>query len=316
MMFNSYKSAFKKLAAIAALAIVSVAAHAETYALCVGINDYPEVKDEEGKLVDQDLKGCVNDAKAMRDVFIKKFGVKENNAKTLFDKDASLEKFIDNVKWLVANAKAGDQVVFVYSGHGGQVKDPKEADGIQEVIVLSDMNLIPGSFFGELAKLLNVNGINATFYFDSCYSGGMSKDVYGKIQQRTKSLGVVTPKNAGALKSVQSRLMTARPKQINRGQTPLGESAFLFASSELKPSKDISGLEGVPPHGLFTMLVLAMLEDSPKIAVKDMYDAIGAILDDINKKRKEQDPNSPLFDQGPNFETSSTRASKPILIGG
>lgn len=315
MMFGSYASALKKLVAIAALGVVSIAAHAETYALCIGINDYPDAKNEKGQPVDNDLKGCINDAKALKGVFIKNFGVKESNIRSLYDKEATLEKFLDGVKWLAANAKAGDQVVFVYSGHGAQVKDDKEQDGIQEVIVLSDMQLIPGNFFGELAKLLNVNGVNTTFYFDSCFSGGMSRDVGGKIQVRQKSMGLITPKNAGAMKSVESRLMLVKPKQINK-QVPLGEAAFLFASQEKNPSSDVSGLKDVEAHGLFTLLVLAMLEDQPKIAVKDMYDGIEAVLESINKKIKEQDPQREGFTQGPNFESSSARASKPILIGG
>ncbi|MBX3117942.1 MAG: caspase family protein [Fimbriimonadaceae bacterium] len=315
MKFGSYAIAIKRLVAIAALGIISVAAYAETYAFCIGINDYPEVKREDGTPVDNDLKGCVNDAKALKDVFIKKFGVKDKNIKSLYDKEASLEKFLDGIKWLAANAKAGDQVVFVYSGHGAQVKDDKEADGIQEVIVLADMQLIPGNFFGELANLLNVNGVNTTFYFDSCFSGGMSRKVDGAIQERWKTMGTVTPKSAGAMESVRSSLVSVRPKQINRGQAPMGEAAFLFASQETKPSSDVSGMKDIQPHGLFTLLVLAMLEDEPKIAVKDMYDAIDAVLEDINKKIKEQDKNREGFTQGPNFESSKSRASKPILIG-
>lgn len=316
MKFGSYANAIKKLVAIAALGIVSVAAYAETYALCIGINDYPDVKDKDGKIVDNDLKGCVNDVKAMKDVFVKKFGVKEANVRTLLDKQATLEKFLDGIKWLATNAKAGDQVVFMFSGHGGQVKDDKEKDGIQEVIVLADEQLIPGDFFGEMANLLNVNGIHATFYFDSCFSGGMSRQIDGEIQERHKSMGLVTPKNRTAAEKVQSGLLSVRPKQMNRGQAPLGESVFLFASLEGKPSSDVSGMKDIEPHGLFTLLVLAILEDNPKTPVKDMYDAIDAILADINKKIKEQGNNRKPFEQGPNFESSSARAGKPILIGG
>ncbi len=318
MKFTSYASTFKKLVSIAALGIVAVAAHAETYALCLGINDYPEVKDKEGKVVDQDLKGCVNDAKAMKDVFIKKYGVKAANIKSLYDKEVTLEKFLDGIKWLASTAKAGDQVVFVYSGHGGQVDDKEEQDGKEEVIVLADMQLVPGDFFGEFAKLLNVNGINSTFMFDSCYSGGMSRDPGAKYQVRQKWMNLSAlnvQKSIKAMPAVESRLMAVRPKQVGPTQTQ-GESVFLFASKEGNTSSDISGLEGFEPHGLFTMLVLAMLEDQPKVAVKDMYDAIDAVLESINSKLKEKDPNAKGFTQGPNFETSATRASKPILLGG
>ncbi len=310
-MLNQILKLSKRTLALAALATLSTFAMAETYSLSIGINDYPDAKDAEGKTIDQDLKGCVNDAKSMRALFVKSFGVKESNTRLLTDKQVTLNAFIDNMKWLITNAKAGDQVVFTYSGHGGQVKDASEADGFEEVLVLADENLIPGDLFGEVAKMLNLNGIHTTFVFDSCFSGGMSRSVDGTISVRTKSMGVLKPKSASNLESISRRVSGIVPRAKSESTAT---SAFLFASQEDKTSDDISGLEGIDPHGIFTLLLLAVLEDNPKTPVADMYDAVNSVLDGLNEKFKQQGSDM-RFEQGPKFETTGDRAKLPILLG-
>lgn len=298
-----------------ALAACSALSMAETYALSIGINDYPEAKDEKGQPVDNDLKGCVNDANSMQDLFKTKFGVKPTNMRKLLDKDVTMDKFIDNMKWLLQSAKAGDQVVFTYSGHGAQVEDKSEEDGKEEVLVLQDGTLIPGDLFGEIAKTLNINGIHTTFIFDSCFSGGMSRATDGKIVVRNKALGLVKPKSATALATASKRFLDAGQPNI-RARAPQqtsATSAFFFASAEDKTSSDISGLEGIDPHGIFTLLLLATMEEDAKMPVADMYGVINGVLDGLNKKIKEQGGEM-QFNQAPNFETSSGREKNPLLL--
>jgi hypothetical protein len=317
----------KNLLIIAALALSTVSAFAETYTVSIGINDYPTAKDEKGNDVDNDLSGCVNDAKAMKSIFTQKFGVKEANTRLLLDKNATAENFLDNVKWLIATAKAGDQVVFSYSGHGGQIEDPDsgEADGLTEVIVLADGTLVQDDLFNEISTLFTINGINCTFVFDSCFSGGMSRDTNGKIKVTNKSLGVIEQKkskllaNIAKTPSLANALRSAKPKQV-AGQKK-GDSLFLYASKENKTSSDISGIEGIEAHGLFTLLFMEIIEDDKDIVVKDIYEMMDATLSDINASLREQGKKEGLeedkimqFDQGPNFEASAARAAKPIIL--
>ncbi|MFM9872025.1 MAG: caspase family protein [Fimbriimonadaceae bacterium] len=313
----------KNLILIAALALSTVSAFAETYTLSIGINDYPTSKDEKGNDVDSDLLGCVNDAKAMQDIYINKFGVKKANTKMLLDKDATGEKFLDGVKWLIANAKVGDQVVFSYSGHGAQLEDPKAADGsgFTEVIVLADETLVQDTLFNEIANFFRINGVNATFIFDSCHSGGMSRDVSGKFKIQNKSLGVVKAK--GKMKAnmdkVTKGIMQVKPRQATTAKT--GEMVFLYASEKNKTSSDISGLEGIPAHGLFTMLLMDLLDSDKSMPIKSVYDLIDEILDEINskfmkdgKEAKMEESKIPQFTQSPNFEASAARSALPIIL--
>lgn len=314
----------KKLILTALLAVAAMTAFAETFTLSIGINDYPTYKDANGEEVDNDLAGCVNDANSMRDLFVANYGVKSTNTKMLLDKQATGDNFLGGIKWLFANAKSGDQVVITYSGHGAQLEDPKAADGsgFTEVIVLADDTLVQDTFFTEVANLLRVNGINATFIFDSCHAGGMDRAGGSIFKIRTRSMGRIQAK--GKMKTntdnLAKNLMTVKPRQT-AGSTKLGETVFLFASDKDKTSSDISGLEGIPAHGLFTILLLEALDGNKQTSVIDIFSGIDASLKEINealmkqgKEAKMPESEIPQFNQHPNFVGSASRAGKPILL--
>lgn len=314
----------KKLLLIAALALSSVAAFAETYTVSIGINDYPTVVDEDGQEIDNDLFGCVNDAKAMKNVFVKNYGVKEANTRIILDKDATGEKFLESIQWLIGKAKVGDQIVFSYSGHGGQLEDPDapSGEGTTEVIALADDTYVQDTFFKEVAELFRINGVNATFIFDSCHSGGMSRPEDKKIRIRQKSLGIIKPKQKDLEKmaNLKKGFLSIRSKQV-KTDAKLGETMFLFASEKDKTSSDISGLEGIPAHGLFTMLLLEFIEADKNFSVSDLYSGLESTLKEINasllaqgKEEGMDEKEIPQFTQGPNYEGSAARASKPIIL--
>lgn len=294
-----------RLATVVAAFSVFAAAQADTYGLLIGINDYPDVldaagniaKDANGNPIDPDLRGCENDVKAMNEVLTSKYGVKPENVKMLLSKQATAPAFIDGLKWLLTTAKAGDQVMFFYSGHGGQIKSTTEADGIDEVIVLADNQLVPDDLFGEVAGMFSQKGVNATFVFDSCYSGGMSRS-----GQRIKFLNL---KDSSNYKLAPAALIESAKVQdkMAPAQNP-GVFAFIFAGQEDQPTIDLSGLKDIPDHGLFTLFFTAVLTDNPNTPLKDLMDMIA------NTITKELE-----FKQFPRFEASSEeRASQPVVI--
>lgn len=301
----------KKLLSLVALCLVSVAAYAETYTLSIGINDYPVGAEGE----DFDLFGCVNDAKVMRGFFINKYNVKEKNTRILLDKEANADKFLDSVRWLISTAKPGDQVVLSYSGHGAQVDDPEtdEEDGKTECIVLADDTLVPDDLINEIANTLRINGVNTTFIFDSCFSGGMSRNVDGKLKISNRSMGVIKPKNKMALNKVSDGFTMIKNRQAKSVGQVKAESLFLFASKESMPSKDIQGLEGIEPHGLFTLLLMDMINEDKNAPIKSIYEYMDEALAEINAAMKEAGSEM-VFDQGPNFEASAERAARPIIL--
>jgi len=300
---------------LAATALLSAVASAETYAVIIGINDYPEpldrngnpLKDEDGNLISDDLMGCVNDSIFWKDLLIKSYGVKGQNIRMLLDKQATEANFIKEMRWLISMAKPGDRIFFSYSGHGAQVEladQPEEADGLTEVICLQD-SLIPDNFFGEVAKNFRDAGIDATFSFDSCFSGGISRDVVmnGRIL-RNKAVPATrlnAKQKANHLTAIEGAGLTmaiATTRAIKSGSY-----AFLMASAEDQTSADVQFLnDKYPPQGAFTFIVKAILTDEPTISIE-------ALIEEVKSALK-----ASKFDQIPNAEYSdSKRPAKPVI---
>jgi metacaspase-1 len=143
-------------------------------ALLVGINTYPGAP----------LAGCVNDVVDMADFLVKSCAVKESAIRLLVDGRATTQAILERLKWLVGGAKAGDRLLFHYSGHGAQVATRAgsgEVDGLDEVICpvdfdWSDAHLIRDKdFFKLFAKV--PTGVHFVWISDSCHSGDLSKDM-------------------------------------------------------------------------------------------------------------------------------------------
>ncbi|CAN5375923.1 hypothetical protein BH11ARM1_BH11ARM1_03590 [soil metagenome] len=307
-----------KLSLIAAGAVLllggAAAAHADTYALLMGINDYPDVvdangkpmKDDKGEIISCDLKGAVNDIKTYNDVLVNKFGIHPDHIKMVLDKDAGEKGFVDGMTWLIDSAKPGDQIIFCYSGHGGQIEDKTEADGTQEVIVLADEKLVPGNLFGELAKGFVKSGVNASFVFDSCFSGGMSRNIFsydGKPGTTRKKFldGNLTKKMTSVPAATLTEVKMLQKKAPTQSEA---EYAFIFAGSEDQTTSDLEFKDpATPSRGLFSLLFGAVLQDDPDVSLAD---AIKEIADILKEKG---------FDQKPGFEFSNPdRGKKPLLI--
>lgn len=141
----------------------------EKKALCVGINDYP--------YEDNDLNGCVNDAKAWGDLLAEHYGFPRDNIKMLFDADATKANILTALESLVAEAKPGDMLVFTNSSHGTYVADKDgDEEKYDEAMCPHDCetNLIVDDelreVFGKLADEVNLIVIS-----DSCFSGSVTR---------------------------------------------------------------------------------------------------------------------------------------------
>lgn len=141
-------------------------------AILYGINNYksPHISD---------LRGCVNDVRNLEDLLLGKFEFESRNVRARKDQEVTLDKIRKDWKWLVKGAKAGDQLVFHFAGHGSQVAndgDDYEKDGLDEILCLYDMDfddpdsyLIDDQIHEWTSKL--PNGVKMTFLLDCCHSG-------------------------------------------------------------------------------------------------------------------------------------------------
>ncbi|KAK6127136.1 hypothetical protein DH2020_039127 [Rehmannia glutinosa] len=121
------------------------------------------------------LHGCHNDALAMREVLITRFGFDLKHVELVIDKPGSpimptganikraLNKMIDR-------AEQGDVLFFHFSGHGMLIQPPY-APKEEEVIIASDKNIITSVDFRQLVNRVP-KGATFTILADSCQSGG------------------------------------------------------------------------------------------------------------------------------------------------
>ena len=144
-------------------------------ALCVGINDYP--------YKDNDLKGCVNDARAWADTLRNTFGFAKPDVAMLLDKQATKKNVMGALKKLLAGAKSGDVLVFTNSSHGSYVADEDgDEEKYDEILCPFDIddNHITDdelrNYFSTLPK-----GVHLTVVLDNCFSGTATRAAVGRI---------------------------------------------------------------------------------------------------------------------------------------
>ncbi|MGB3493716.1 MAG: caspase family protein [Elainellaceae cyanobacterium] len=151
-------------------------------ALLVGINNYAPSQIGWGA-----LRGCVTDVQMQRQVLVHRFGFNPNDIVTVTDEAATRDGIITAFQeHLIAQARAGDVVVFHYSGHGSQVVDSapyRDETPLNSTFVPIDSPLPDGyqtaggnvnDIMGKTLFLLmsQLQTEQVTAVLDSCHSGG------------------------------------------------------------------------------------------------------------------------------------------------
>jgi hypothetical protein len=121
------------------------------------------------------LNGCIHDTSRMKDL-LSSHGFSNFKVITdLTDVKPTKANILAELKSLVVNSKAGDMLVFYFSGHGSYTYDRNndEVDGKDEMIISSDLQ---GVLDDELKSILQNNlprEVTIFGLFDSCHSGSM-----------------------------------------------------------------------------------------------------------------------------------------------
>lgn len=164
-------------------------------ALLVGINTYPDLPDE------YQLQGALNDVLVMEKLLIEVFGFEPAHIKTLRNEEASREGILKTFReFLIMDATRDSQVVFYFSGHGGQVYDENndEPGRYDESLMPYDAHRERNKPYrdiidDEIQVLLNdltKKCRNVTLIFDCCHAGSG----YKALEDDTvKSRGVLHP---------------------------------------------------------------------------------------------------------------------------
>ncbi len=142
--------------------------------LLVGINAYPG---------GNELQGCVNDVTDMADFLVSHCAFQEEEIRLVTDARATTDAIKERLKWLVDGAKAGDRIIFHYSGHGAQFPI-RDANGkvirVDECICPVDFDwtephAIRDKEFNQLFSSVP-KGVIFNWVSDSCFSGDLARE--------------------------------------------------------------------------------------------------------------------------------------------
>ena len=125
-----------------------------------------------------ELFGCINDTINIKDILTKQFNYSSFNILTdKTNKKPTRQNIISELTSMLVNAKPGDNLFFLYSGHGTYTTDlnKDELDGRDELIVPLDAYSIKTCISDdELKKIITEKlkkGVKLFMLFDSCFSG-------------------------------------------------------------------------------------------------------------------------------------------------
>jgi hypothetical protein len=263
-------------------------------ALFIGINQYKAPKDSvlrSPRALWNNLGGCVNDAEAMRDIAVTRYGFLPANITILLNAEASRARIIAEIKNLIARSEKGDVVFIFYAGHGSQMKnslsvekDKKDetivpADAWKGVADIRDKEL--SSFFNQLID----KGVLLTVIFDSCHSGSVGRgqlyDIPGVRYIEENPTDAKDPSDP------------ARPE--DRGALIISAAQDDEFAKEVKDEHNLL-------HGAFTLSLLKAFQQTPVDApAEEVYNSALAIMKFLGKTQQpvlagnEQRKNQTLF---------------------
>ncbi len=283
-------------------------------ALLVGINKY--------KMANSDLSGCVNDVTNVRDSLIKFFGFTIDDIRVVTDERATKKAIMERLGWLVKGAKAGDRMLFHFSGHGSQVRDrdgDELKDKLDEILCPHDMDW-DGTYIvdDELRKIFSglPKGSALEVLLDSCHSGTGTRELMGLAQlppeQSFKPRFLPPPADIlcrvdddlplqHLLGTRVSESLRSAPGAQRSANTPIPDYLSLFAGcADNQTSAD--ALIGGSYNGAFTYYFCKHLRDvKGKITRAELLKRLRASL-------KFND-----FDQTPQLEAVKAKKAKNLL---
>ncbi|MDE0465265.1 MAG: caspase family protein [Caldilineaceae bacterium] len=251
------------------------------FAVVVGINHYRSS-------VISDLGGCANDARAIYGFLTQRLGVPTENIRLLTSTGAepdeklpSRQNIIDGWRWLIEQARTGDQLFFHYSGHGSQAisSDPNEPDGYDETLVPSDSRTtddrgrpVYDILDKELAALIAAaeeRGAKVTVVLDCCHAGSGTRALVPVrrtvADRRARPADTVLPE-ASRARTVASRHWSGK----------LGSEHVLLAGCrDEEMSHEYRSPTNGAWYGAMTHFLLQKLQElHPQMTWREVHDSV------------------------------------------
>ncbi|HDD35666.1 MAG TPA: DUF4384 domain-containing protein [Candidatus Desulfofervidus auxilii] len=308
----------KIILAILLIIFPSLLSFAAKRALLIGINDYKHLSSKPtGAKTISDLKGSINDVKAMKEILIKRYGFTPEAIKVLIETEATKKNIIKAFnEWLIKGSKEGDLVLFYFSGHGSKVPDQNgdEDDGYDEVLCPYDIvpdggyNTIIDDQLGDMLRQLE--GRNVVIILDACDSGGMVRSIGKSIVSVLEQTPCVHPKFIP--------ITNYRPHYFPKGVLPdkPKNCLFLTASKEDQIAWETNKTNTGDFFGAFTYAFIDGLKKLEKPTYQQVLNHVDKFIKDKLKLEQEPQisPNKKDIIVQLVFNTEPEKPSIPVAI--
>jgi len=134
-------------------------------ALIIGINDYQNI----GR-----LNYAANDAKAIKDLLIRKYNFKNENIELILNKDATKQNILKGFNKILLDADENDRVLIFYAGHGETFTLPSGGDKgyLMPVDSFADQLFLTGIPMQTIYEIAEMSYAKHILYLiDACYGG-------------------------------------------------------------------------------------------------------------------------------------------------
>lgn len=231
-------------------------------ALIVGVSKYSPME--------VDLQSSVTEREAWTRLLVQRYEFATDDICVLDDSNATRAAILDRFIWLLGRAEAGDQLVFIFCGHGVRARR-KDSNG--DLFDLQDEALVPlpagarnaldiAIFDDHLAELYCdmslPPGVLPTFIFDCCYSAGVDFSDPERVSR------VKLPNDGGAVNIARFGLRLA--------QVPLCTRPLVIAAAG---ERDLAiEVERERPRSLFSYCAIEALSKNPALSYHELVTSI------------------------------------------
>lgn len=238
---------------------------------------------------DLELRGCINDVRNVNK-FLLSIGYLQKNIRRLTDntiQKPTKQNIIRNLINMINNANTGDELFFLYSGHGTQITDTSgdelggvkgesvQAGGKDNVLVPIDFNVNGFILDDDIRTILSQlkNGIRMTIIMDCCNSGTCCD-----LKYNYRDLSYNKP-NIDIRNYKSNEWKTQQKKIINNNYSDLNGDIFMISGcGDLQTSADTS-FNGIP-SGALTGVLLLILSKYKNVL------SWSTLLKDLNRRLK------------------------------
>lgn len=248
-------------------------------ALIVGISDYTPIAPP--------LASSMVEIERWRELLVGRYGFSDSNVRLLREYHATKAATIDRLAWLLADSGPGDQLVFVFCGHGLRTKrrhvtaDP--LDVCEEALVLHPAGMTRADdvalFESELASMYHAIGVARgalpTFILDCCFSAGIDlrpAQAFGGFAQATADL---EERDRQTVAVVRFGLRLARPSASAPPLVVAGSDESAFATEI-----EIGGVT----RSRFSSLAIKALSSNPALTYEELLRYVAGEMETVNQE--------------------------------